>query len=200
MNYEQFLEQMKEDLTARFAQDLPPELADVRIGIRDVEKLQGESYRGLSFRSGDSPVEANLNMTGAFQAYEAGRPYEDILKEVEAQLMKVVDGGGFLFRAEETGKVCCDSGDSADCRWRSEWRHHQCIRRRYLRCRAVDAFTAEAGNGTAFEDAGAEFMRHIYICRIIWMELTNSHPRGRMLTGIPVGVCPLFLCLRCAEI
>ena len=91
MNYEQFLEQMKEDLTARFAKALPPELADVRIGTRDVEKLQGESYRGLSFRSGDSPVEANLNMTGAFQAYEAGRPYEDILKEVEAQLMKVVD-------------------------------------------------------------------------------------------------------------
>ena len=88
MNYEQFLEQMKEDLQARFAEDLPPELADVRIGIRDVEKLQGESYRGISFRSGDSPVEANLNMTGAFQAYEAGRPYEDILEEVEAQLMK----------------------------------------------------------------------------------------------------------------
>ena len=91
MNYEQFLEQMKEDLQARFAEDLPPELADVRIGIRDVEKLQGESYRGLSFRSGDSPVEANLNMTGAFQAFEAGRPYEDILEEVEAQLMKVVN-------------------------------------------------------------------------------------------------------------
>ena len=91
MNYEQFLEQMKEDLQARFAEDLPPEYADVRIGIRDVEKLQGESYRGLSFRSGDSPIEANLNMTGVFQAYEAGRPYEDILEEVEAQLMKVVD-------------------------------------------------------------------------------------------------------------
>lgn len=91
MNYEQFLEQMKEELKARFATDLPPEYSDVRIGIRDVEKLQGESYRGLSFRSGDSPVEANLNLTGAFQAYEAGRPFEDILKEVEAQLMKIVD-------------------------------------------------------------------------------------------------------------
>ena len=32
MNYEQFLEQLKEDLTARFAADLPPELSDVRIG------------------------------------------------------------------------------------------------------------------------------------------------------------------------
>ena len=77
MNYEQFLEQMKDDLTARFARELPLELADVRIGIRDVEKLQGESYHGISFRSGDSPVEANLNMTGAFQAYEAGHTGAD---------------------------------------------------------------------------------------------------------------------------
>ena len=30
-------------------------------------------------------------MTGAFQASEAGRPYKDILGEVEVQLMKVVD-------------------------------------------------------------------------------------------------------------
>jgi len=74
MNYEKFLEQMKEDLQDRFAKDLPPELVDVRIGIQNVEKLQGESYRGLSFRNGDSPVEANLNMIGAFQAFEAGLP------------------------------------------------------------------------------------------------------------------------------
>lgn len=91
MNYEQFLEQLKEDLQERFAADLPPEYSDVRIGIRDVEKFQGESYRGISFRSGDSPVEANLNMAGAFQEYESGRLYEDIVQEVEAQLMRIVD-------------------------------------------------------------------------------------------------------------
>ena len=115
MNYEQFLEQMKEDLQARFAKDLPPELADVRIGIRDVEKLQGESYRRISFRSGDSPVEANLNMTGAFQAYEAGRPYEDILEEVEAQLMKVVDHTPqFNIKVEDMALIYrVDMGDSS---------------------------------------------------------------------------------------
>lgn len=74
MNYEQFLEQLKEDLTARFAADLPPELSDVRIGIRDVEKLQGESYRGLSFRSGDSPVEANLNIPVPFRPTKQATP------------------------------------------------------------------------------------------------------------------------------
>ena len=30
-------------------------------------------------------------MTGVFQAYQAGRPYQDILEDVEAHLMKVVD-------------------------------------------------------------------------------------------------------------
>ena len=65
MNYEQFLEQMKEDLQARFAKDLPPELADVRIGIRDVEKLQGESYRGILWRSSrENPTAGFLSAAG----------------------------------------------------------------------------------------------------------------------------------------
>ena len=66
MNYEQFLEQLKEDLTARFAADLPPELSDVRIGIRDVEKLQGESYRWLSFRSGQKSTLADSSSSTSF--------------------------------------------------------------------------------------------------------------------------------------
>ena len=41
MNFEQFLEQMKEDLQARFAKDLPPELADVRIGILGCGEASG---------------------------------------------------------------------------------------------------------------------------------------------------------------
>ncbi|MSS15932.1 DUF5688 family protein [Porcincola intestinalis] len=91
MNYEQFLEQIKEDLTARFVTDLPPEYADVRIGIRDVEKLQGESYRGLSFRNGDSRVEVDLNLNPAFQAYEAGKPFQDLVKDVQMQIMEALD-------------------------------------------------------------------------------------------------------------
>ena len=102
MNYEQFLEQMKEDLTERFAKDLPPEFADVRIGIRDVEKLQGKSYRGLSFRSGDSPVEIDLNMIDAFKACEAGHPYEEIAKEVQAQIMGEKDHAPKL----DVGELC----------------------------------------------------------------------------------------------
>ena len=50
MTYDAFLDQMKKDLEAGFAEDLPAKYSQVKIGIRDVEKLQGESYRGISFR------------------------------------------------------------------------------------------------------------------------------------------------------
>ena len=51
------------------------------IGIRDVEKVQGESYRGISFKNGNSPVEGNLNMQLAYEAHEGGRSFTDILHE-----------------------------------------------------------------------------------------------------------------------
>ena len=69
MTYDAFLNQMKKDLEAGFAEDLPAKYSQVKIGIRDVEKLQGESYRGISFRVGDAPIEGNLNMQYVFQVY-----------------------------------------------------------------------------------------------------------------------------------
>ena len=72
MTNDAFLDQMKKDLEAGFAEDLPAKYSQVKIGIRDVEKLQGESYRGISFRVGDAPIEGNLNMQQAYQAHEAG--------------------------------------------------------------------------------------------------------------------------------
>lgn len=56
MTYEAFLDQMKKDLEVWFADYLPEKYSQVKIGIRDVEKVQGESYRGISCRNGDSPV------------------------------------------------------------------------------------------------------------------------------------------------
>ena len=101
MNYEQFLEQMKEDLQARFAKDLPPELADVRIGIRDVEKLQGESYRGISFKIGDSPVE--------------GKPFpqEAELREKSARLAEL-DAALNMDEPDVPVAASVDEGDISD--------------------------------------------------------------------------------------
>ena len=50
MTYDAFLEQMKKDLEFDFATGLPDKYSGVKIGIRDVEKLQGESYRCISFK------------------------------------------------------------------------------------------------------------------------------------------------------
>ena len=73
MTYDAFLEQMKKDLEFDFSTELPTKYSGVQIGIRDVEKLQGESYRGISFKNGNSPVEGNLNMKLAYEAHEGGR-------------------------------------------------------------------------------------------------------------------------------
>ena len=48
MTYDAFLEQMKKDLEFDFATELPDKYSGVKIGIRDVEKLQGESYADCS--------------------------------------------------------------------------------------------------------------------------------------------------------
>ena len=67
MTYDAFLEQMKKDLEFDFSTELPAKYSGVQIGIRDVEKLQGESYRGISFKNGNSPVEGNLNIKKPIQ-------------------------------------------------------------------------------------------------------------------------------------
>ena len=91
MTYDTFLEQMKKDLEFDFATELPDKYSGVKIGIRDVEKLQGESYRGISFKNGDSPVEGNMNMQMPYEAHEAGRSFSDILHETEQAIMQQVD-------------------------------------------------------------------------------------------------------------
>ena len=91
MTYDAFLEQMKTDLQSDFAAKLPGKYSDVKIGIRDVEKRQGESYRGISFQNGDSPVQGNLNMENAFHLHESGRPYSDILRDTEQAIMQQMD-------------------------------------------------------------------------------------------------------------
>ena len=91
MTYDVFLEQMKNDLQTAFSRELPEKYSQVKIGIRDVEKLQGESYRGISFRIGDSPIEGNLNLQQAYQEQEAGIPYSEILRQTKEAITQQVD-------------------------------------------------------------------------------------------------------------
>lgn len=47
----------------------------VQVEIRPVEKLQGESYTGLSIQPNDSPVAATLNLDAVYnQMVDQGKP------------------------------------------------------------------------------------------------------------------------------
>lgn len=55
MSYEDFLNQA--------AADLQMQMPGVEIVIREMDKLQGESYLGLAFMQADSPVQPVMNLT-----------------------------------------------------------------------------------------------------------------------------------------
>ena len=75
MMYEDFLRQVQKDLQDNFANQTEEKYAKVTIGIGNVNKIQGESYRGITFVNGDSPIKGHFNMQ---QAYHL-RAYAGIL-------------------------------------------------------------------------------------------------------------------------
>ena len=87
MDYEKFLNQFQEDLK----RNLPEKFTDAEIKVIDVEKLQGESYKGLNIRAEGSNVAASMNMKNYFDQYEDGRGYTDILRDVTKQVISALD-------------------------------------------------------------------------------------------------------------
>ena len=59
MDYEQFLEQVKADLQEQFPY--------MNVEIRNVEKLQGQSYTGISIAPEGSNTGATLDLRSEFQ-------------------------------------------------------------------------------------------------------------------------------------
>jgi len=62
MNYDEFLEAAKAQAQTRFP--------DTEVTIQKVEKLQGESYTGLSVRPEGTNTAVTLNLGNSFEAYE----------------------------------------------------------------------------------------------------------------------------------
>lgn len=73
MTHEDFLTRVKHDL-ARLGEPL-----GVEIQVRDVQKLNSESYRGIEARKMGCSTEATINIDAAFDAYKNGKSYEDII-------------------------------------------------------------------------------------------------------------------------
>ena len=77
MDYEQFINKVAGDL-----KDLIP---GTSVEVRDVAKLQGESYRGISVRMNSSPVAASMNLHGAYDRLMDGADYQEVLEGINEQ-------------------------------------------------------------------------------------------------------------------
>ena len=75
MDYEQFLEQVKERLQDQFPR--------MDVNIRSVEKLQGESYTGISITPEGSNAGATMNLHLQYEQLRDGVPLESVMRRIE---------------------------------------------------------------------------------------------------------------------
>lgn len=86
MNYKEFVEQVKAELPDK----LPENLSGASITENTVEKLQGQSYEGITVKPQDSSIGITMNMEPYFQQAQAGVPMEQIVQNI-------ADRGGAAF-------------------------------------------------------------------------------------------------------
>lgn len=79
MNYDEFL-----DIAAETARKLFP---DTDVTLRQVDKLQGESYKGLNVRIKDGNAGLSMNLSKAFEMFQKG---ENSLAEILNGVMDAV--------------------------------------------------------------------------------------------------------------
>ena len=75
MDYEQFLEQVKADLQEQFPY--------MNVEIRNVEKLQGQSYTGISITPEGSNAGATMNLHSQYEMLQDGVPMDIVMRRIE---------------------------------------------------------------------------------------------------------------------
>ena len=75
MDYEQFLEQVKADLQEQFSY--------MNVEIRSVEKLQGQSYTGISITPEGSNAGATMNLHSQYEMLQDGVPMDIVMRRIE---------------------------------------------------------------------------------------------------------------------
>ena len=79
MDYREFVDQVTEDLNAH----LPEELSGARVFARDVEKLQGTSYYGITVQPENSSIGVSLDLKPVYQMMEEeGLDYDGALDRI----------------------------------------------------------------------------------------------------------------------
>ena len=94
-NYDEFLSRAVTSLQAYFDSHPQGPGAGIRIGIRDVEKLQGESYRGLTLGYPASRVGASINPGPYFAMYLQGLPLEEALERLLQDVLPILRSPGW---------------------------------------------------------------------------------------------------------
>lgn len=89
MTYTEFVDKIAADLRTDFSTVLPKMYRNTEIGVREVKKLQGCSYYGLNFRPEGAVTDASLDLKPLYEALEDGRPYPELLAELEQELLKL---------------------------------------------------------------------------------------------------------------
>lgn len=79
MDYREFVDQVTEDLNAH----LPEELSGARVFARDVEKLQGTSYYGITVQPENSSIGVSLDLKPVYKMMEEeGLDYDGALDRI----------------------------------------------------------------------------------------------------------------------
>ncbi len=80
MNFEEFREQLRNDLPGV----LPADMQNVEIDFQHTEKLQNGSYDGMVIRPEGQPIGMNIDLNRFFSEYANGTSYDDCLAELGA--------------------------------------------------------------------------------------------------------------------
>lgn len=86
MNFKEFQDAVVKDLPDR----LPGEMQGVQMEIRHVDKLQNQSYTGLSLQTDDNPMAAGIKLDSFFKKMNAGEPYSSILNQIADEAKSVL--------------------------------------------------------------------------------------------------------------
>lgn len=87
MTYKEFVDLVAESLPARF----PKEFDEIEISTTQVDKMQDESYYGISAKIKDSNLGLMNNLEGYYDEYCEGKKFNDVLQEIAEDLSKHIE-------------------------------------------------------------------------------------------------------------
>ena len=85
MNYENFLFETVEELKASAGAE------GLVFEVRDVEKLQGESYKGLSIHYPGAKVNVCMNLMPFYEQFDAGQDRESVMEDVRKAVRSALE-------------------------------------------------------------------------------------------------------------